>query len=482
MDSMSVAFRPKSALRNNQLTIVQQMLDHDARLFVLSMGSGKTGAALTAIRYLLDSTEIRRVLVVAPLRVAVDTWPQEIKDWAHTRLLRYAVACGTEAEREAAIAADAEITIINGENLVWLAKHLGSVNRWPYDCVVIDESSRFKNGAKRTKRTKVKGKDGEVKVRPGGNMTRFGVLSVARKKVDRIYLLTGTPAPNGIEDLWGQIYLLDQGERLGRTITAFHERWFNKNRYTHEITPKPGAEEEIMAAVKDVMISFPPQQLVAPPVYVPIRVTLPPKVMREFREFEATLVAESYDVEAVSRGVLANKLLQFANGSMYREDGTVVSVHDYKLRALEELVEEADGENLLVFYGFKFDLEVIRTRYPEAVVLNESPTAVQDWNAGKIKMLLAHPASCAHGLNLQYGGHLCVWYGLTWNLELYQQANARLPRPGQTQQVAIYQIIAVDTYDELVLETLARKDVTQQSVIDSVTLRLRDKDLSERSS
>jgi hypothetical protein len=309
-----------------------------------------------------------------------------------------------------------------------------------------------------------------VRVRKGGRITRFGALAAVRKKIDRIYLLTGTPGD--LLDLWGQVYLLDQGQRLGRTQQQFHGRWFNVNKYAHTIEPKDCAEAEITAKVKDVMVSLPPLDIVPPPVYVPVPVKLPPKVMEEYRRFERTLVSEIYDVEAVTREVLTNKLQQFANGSMYREDRSVVTVHDAKLRALDELLERAAGDPMLIFYGFRFDLAQIRARHPDAVVLSESKSAVKDWNAGKIRKLLAHPASCAHGLNLQYGGHLACWYGLTWSLELYLQANARLPRPGQKDLVAIYQIIAEGTADEDVLAALGRKGASQDRVTNAVVHRL----------
>ncbi|MFC7704860.1 SNF2-related protein [Plastorhodobacter daqingensis] len=459
--------RPRSALRESQLRIYREAIDHPARLIVLKMSGGKTAAMLTAIRDMLDSFTIRKVLVIAPKLVAKSGWPAEIREWRHTHVLSYAVCVGSEAERRAALEQDVEITIVNKDVLPWLAKHLGTVKNWPWDCVIVDESSMFKAGKKRTTRARVKGKDGTVRVRKGGNMTRFGVLTTARKKISRIYLLTGTPAPNGVEDLWGQIYLLDQGERLGQSLTAFHQRWFDKNRYTHQITVKPGAEEEIMSRVQDVMISLPAEKATEDPIYIPVKVTLPEKVMKEYRDFERSLVSKPYDVEAVSKGVLANKLLQFSNGSMYREDGSVAAVHNEKLDALDEIIEQAAGDPILVFYSFKFDLEAIRKRHPRAVVLNECDDAVDLWNAGKIPILLAHPASCAHGLNMQYGGHIAVWFGLTWSLELYQQANARLPRPGQKHLVAIYQIIAEGTYDEVALEVLGRKGVTQDAVIRS---------------
>ncbi len=460
----------RADLRPQQRFIADQIRDRDAVLIVSAMGSGKTGATLTALRDLFDTLEASRVLVIAPLRVATDTWPDDIERWAHTRCLSYAVCVGTEAQRKYALAKNADITIINNENLVWLARQLGSANNWPWDTVIVDESSRFKAGKKRTAKTKVKGKDGVVRTRPGGKMTRFGVLAAARKKIDRIVLLTGTPGE--LEDLWGQIYLLDQGKRLGDNRDAFIGRWFEKNEYTRAITPRSNAHDEIMRAIGDIMVSLPPLDLVPDPVFVPVRVRLSDKTMVEYKRFQRTLVSELHDVEAVNAGVLTNKLIQFANGSMYREDGTVAAVHDEKLKALDDLIEQANGEPVLVFYGFKFDLEQIRKRHPNAAVLNESDTAVKDWNDGKIKILLAHPASCAHGLNMQYGGHICIWFGLTWSLELYLQANARLPRPGQKHVVAIYQIIAEGTVDERVLSALEQKEATQNGIIEATLAEL----------
>jgi SNF2 family DNA or RNA helicase len=515
--------RPESDLREPQKFIRDRILNSDYALIVSAMGSGKSAASLSAIRHLLRTKKSCRILIIAPKFVARNTWPDEIKAWEHLQDLEYAVCSGTEEERIAAINQDCEIMIINKDNLQWLAKHLGTVEKWIWDTIIIDEMSMFKAGENKTKRARVKKKVGEgwvvfdaetgiilsedtfknkteakqwarneeffwnflgavlysqkyrevreVAVRKGGNMTRFGVLTTARKKVKRIYGLTGTPAPNGEQDLWGQIYLLDQGERLGRTKKEFEDRFLMVNAYTHERKLRPGAKEEIQARVKDIMVSLPPLDLVPPPVFIPLRVQLPAKVMKEYREFERTLFSQPYDVEAVSKGVLTNKLLQFCNGAAYRADGTVAQIHTEKLDALDEIIEREPGENLLIFYGFKFDLDQIRKRHPDAVVLNEEPDAIRLWNEGKIKKLLAHPASCAHGLNLQYGGHVCVWFGLTFSLELFLQANARLPRPGQKHIVAIYQIIAEGTYDEIALDILHRKDVTQQEIIESVLHR-----------
>lgn len=502
--------RDRSKLRDKQRIIVDYLLQDRCKLVVAAMGSGKTGAVLTALRELLDSFQVKHVLVIAPKLVALRTWPDEIETWEHTACLSYAVAVGTEKVRVAAIDARCEITTINFESLQWLAKHLGTIDNWHWDCVIIDESSRMKAGKKRTSRARVKVKVGskwsvgdhvfpdrrsaqdyadlentirelvgeplvdiahagdvfETKVRKGGKMTRFGILSIAQKKISRIYELTGTPTPLGVQDLWGQIYLLDRGERLGRSMTAFETKWFDKNKYTHQIKIKDGAKAQILNAVDDIMVTIPADKLVDEPIFIPVKVDLPPKALREYREFEKTLYSEPYDVEAVSKGVLSNKLLQFANGSMYKADRTVVPIHTAKMDALDELVAQAGDDNLLIFYGFKFDRDAIKKKYPHAVVANEDDDSVRKWNTGEIKMLLAHPASIGHGLNLQYGGHIAIWYGLTNNLEYYQQANARLPRPGQERQVLIYLIMANDTDDDGALGSLSAKGANQESIKD----------------
>lgn len=467
--------RERDELRSGQRLISQIVKESRAKLVISGMGSGKTGATLDAIYDLLNRFEMQHVLVIAPKFVAANTWPDEIKAWRHTRAISYAIAVGDEDERAAAIAARKEITCINFESLQWLAKHIRTIDNWYWDAVVIDESSRFKAGEGRTKPAKVKtvNKAGEivVKVRKGGNMTRFGIMTTARRKIDRVIELTGTPAPLGLIDLWGQAYLLDQGKRLGPDKSAFERRWFDKDKYTHTINPKPEAEREILARLDDLLVTIPQEKIVDDAQFNPIRVSLPKQAMEDYREFEKTLYSEPHDVEAVSNGVLANKLLQFANGHLYKEDRTVVHIHDAKMEALEELVETAHGENLLVFYSFKFDKDAIRKRYPHAVVANENENCVTLWNQNKIKMLLAHPASIGHGTNLQYGGHIAAWYGLTFSLELWLQANMRLPRPGQTKQVLIYPIIAKDTYDERALTVLSDRDSTQNRIIENFTLR-----------
>lgn len=463
----ATSYRPRADMREQQRFIADVVKREPFKMIVSDMGSGKTGATLDAARHLLDHLQVERILVVGPKLVAKETWKDEIETWEHTKCLSKAVCVGTPKQRQAALAADAEITCINRETLTWLWKEVGGLAGWKWDMVIIDESSTFKAGKKRTSKTRVRDKkSGVMRTRKGGRMTRFGVLAAARPKIRRLIELTGTPGE--LIDLWGQFYLLDQGERLGHDRNAFEGRWFSKNQYTHEIKPFDHSEAEIMARVEDLMVSMPKLQIVPPPVHTPIYVDLPPKVMKEYHAFRRTLVSEMYDVEAVNAGVLTNKLMQFANGSLYQEDGSHVHVHSEKLDALDELIERAAGENVLIFYGFRFDLEAIRKRHPDAVVLNECDNAVSLWNAGKINKLLAHPASCAHGLNMQYGGHIAIWYGLTWSLELWLQANARLPRPGQTKIVSIYQILARGTVDERAMDALGGKGTRQDRIIDAV--------------
>lgn len=517
--------RPASMMRPKQRYISDRMVESEHLLIVAHMGSGKTAAALDAAKRLLDAGEVSHVLVIAPKLVSEQTWPDEVQDWEHFRELDVALAIGEGPQRAEAVRKKAQITVISRDNIVWLWKGLRGEENWFFDMLIIDESSMFKKGEKRTRRSKAKKKVGERwavcdsetgelhtdiefnskdeakswiatqqeidelldglvagakykseyigpvqkdVVRKGGRATRFGALCSVRNKIRRVYELTGTPAPNGLQDLWGQIYLLDQGERLSADKEYFMSRWFEVNPYSRVVTPHDWAEQEIMERIGDVMVSIPPDELCPPPVYPVRKVSMPAKALREYETFARTLFSEPYNVEAITSGVLTNKLLQFANGSMYREDGSIAHIHSAKMEALDELVEEAQGENLLVFYGFKFDLEQIRKRYPEAVVLRENSDAVRQWNEGKIKMLLAHPASCAHGLNMQYGGHIAIWYGLTWSLELYQQANARLPRAGQTKTVAIYHIVCEGTVDESVVKVLKNKESKQSSITQAV--------------
>lgn len=468
--------RRRSDLRLYQEWLAEEIQIRRTLFVAIDMGMGKTAIVLTAARDLFKQGKIRQVLIVAPLRVAEETWPDEIAQWAHTAHLTYAVATGMPGQRKRAINQRAQITIINRENLPWLWKMLrAKKSDWPYDMVVWDESSGLKEWRKRTAGTKLNPHQ--------HNLTRFGAMAQARKFVRYMVLLTGTPAPRGVQDLGGQAYILDQGQRLGDTKEAFLSRWFDRNPYDRTCEPKKGAQQEIMSRLQDVMVSLQSEDYIdlPPVVFNDIHVTLDPKVLAEYRKFERDLVTEVYDVEAFSQGVLTNKLLQYANGALYRGSDdlemrvppTIVPVHTAKLDALDSVIQEAAGNPVMVSYGFKFDLERIKKRFPNAVVLNEEKDAVKRWNAGKVPILLAHPASAGHGLNLQFGGHIACWYGLNWSLELYQQFNKRLPRSGQTaKQVIIHRIIARNTVDETVLQVMDSRGAVQQSVNDAVRVRL----------
>lgn len=432
-------------------------------IIALEPGAGKTVSSLTAISELLASGHIRKPLIVAPLLVADTVWDAEIEEWQHLAGMTCSKILGTEKQRIEALTKNTDIYVINKENLVWLWNHLGKGKNWCFDALFIDEASMLKNGKKRTmKRT----------------LTRFGALAAARKYITGVIELTGTPAPNGLKNLWGLAYIVDQGDRLGRTKNDFEQRWFTKNKYTYDVTPKPGAQEQITSQLKDIMFSLNPDDYATLPPLIEndIMVTLPQKVMDEYRRFKRTLVSEIYDVEAVNAAVLTSKLVQFANGSIYQEDGAHIWVHDEKLKALVDLHEEANGTPLLVAYSFRFDLERIKSKFPKAVVLNEQSDvvdAVRKWNAGEIDMLLAHPASAGHGLNLQRGSNISVWYGLNADLELFQQFNKRLWRSGQKREVVwSHRIIAKGTHDENILPILGRKDSVQSEVLKSTQIEL----------
>lgn len=432
-------------------------------ILALEPGAGKTVSFLTAARDLLDEGLIKKVLIIAPLLVANTVWHEEVETWLHLKRTTYSICTGSEKQRIAALQKKAEVYIINRDVLPWLWDYLGRGDRWDFDFVGIDEASMLKNGKKRTKLKK---------------LTRFGVLAAARKHIKGVVELTGTPSPNGLVNLWGLSYIADQGERLGRTKTAFMDRWFDFNKYTYEVKAKPYAEEQILSALKDIMFSLDPKDYAELPPLVEnvIKVTLPQKVMAEYQRFKRTLVSEMYDVEAVNAAVLTNKLIQAANGGLINEDGDVVWVHDCKLDALENLRNEVNGAPLLVAYGYIFDKRRIQARFPKAVVLNEVPDVMQvvrDWNAGKIDMLLAHRNSAAHGLNLQKGSNIFVSYGLTADLELWQQFNKRLHRPGQTSdRVWHHIIVATGTHDEDILPVLQDKKAVQDRVFQATRLNL----------
>lgn len=461
--------RGPEELRAYQWVAVDRVVKNAGMLLTLPPGMGKTVSTLTAIRQLIDIYEVRRVLIIAPLLVAEETWPAEIEAWSHTKGLTYEVLTGSADRRESRTKREADIHIINKEMVPWLVAFWG--DDWPYDMLVVDESSCFRNPSKRNKPSKKKvleyALDPENVPKPKPTVTRFGALCKVRRYFHRVVLLTGTPAPKGLTDLWSQLYLVDGGERLGGKYSDFTHRWFYSDSNRYEYYPRPGAFEQIMSRIADVTLSMREEDWLTLPERIDnmIRVKLPSKVLATYKKFERTMLLEEHDIEAVNNGVLTGKLCQLANGSVY--DGEKVSheFHDLKLKALDALVEESGGQPLLVAYSYEFDREKLRKQYPFAEVLGEQPDQVKRWNHGEIRMLLAHPQSAAYGLNLQHGGHVTVWYGLPWSLELYIQFNKRLHRSGQKQSVIIHHLLAEDTVDERVIAALQDKSATQEAVI-----------------
>ena len=409
---------------------------------------------LTAISNLMLTGEAERVLVIAPLNVARTVWQEECLKWDHLKDIRCSKILGTAQERKAAMKADADLYIINRENTQWLVGECIKAKHWPYDMVVIDELSSFKSRA----------------------AERFKALIKARKRIQRIVGLTGTPAPNGLIDLWPQVYLMDMGERLGRTIGSYREKYFRPDKYnyrtgqTYSYALLPGADQLIYDRIRDITVSMSAADYVQLPDRIDrtIPVELSKKDMQEYKRFARDLVLELDDDEitAASAAVLCNKLLQYTSGEIYDAKHDVKPVHTAKLDALKELIDTATSP-VLVFYGFRHEVERIKKAIPDAVQL-EGAEQVEAWNRGEIPVLLAHPDSAGHGLNLQAGGHIIVWYSLTWSLEKYQQACARLHRRGQQQPVIIHHLVATGTIDERVMAVLQGKADTQDALLDAV--------------
>lgn len=421
----------------------------------LDMGLGKTVITLTAIdEFLYNSFEINKVLVIAPLRVAEDTWSRESEKWDHLNHLRISKILGSPTQRRKAIAKDADVYIINRENVVWLVDELSGIgDGWDYDMVVIDELSSFKSA----------------------KAQRFRALKKCITRSNRVVGLTGTPAPNGLADLWSQIYLLDNGERLGRTVTGYRERYFSPNQrnqttiFNYKL--KDGAESAINEKISDICISMKAEDWLDMPDRIDNvqNVVLSPKEKQAYEQFEK----ESYiqflegEVTAATAATLTNKLLQYSNGAMYLFDGNYVKTSNKKLDALEDIIDTSPGKPILCFYSYKHDLERIKEKFPFAKKL-ENSADIEKWNNGEIPLLLAHPAGAGHGLNLQAGGNIIVWFGLTWSLELYQQANARLYRQGQDNAVIIHHLITDGTADERVLQSLQGKRDVQDELLNSL--------------
>lgn len=441
---------------NYQSYAIDYIETHPVAAVLLDMGLGKTVISLTAIADLLfDSFEAHRILVVAPLRVARDTWPAEISKWQHLRHLTYAVAVGTVKERKAALSAGADITIINRENLGWLIDSSGY--EFDYDMVIIDELSSFKNHKSK----------------------RFQSLMKVRPKVKRIIGLTGTPSSNGLMDLWAEFKLLDFGERLGRFITHYRNNYFIPDKRNGEIIysykPMPYAEDAIYRKISDITISMKSTDHLQMPELITSQyeVQLSEDEEHRYEELKADFILElpEGEITAANAASLTGKLSQLANDAIYDDEGNIVEFHDRKLDALEDIIESANGKPLLVAYWFKHDLQRIKKRFDVREI--KTSKDIIDWNNGDIPVAVIHPASAGHGLNLQAGGSTLIWFGLTWSLELYQQTNARLWRQGQSSgTVVIEHIITKGTIDERILKALSLKEVSQNALIDAVKANL----------
>lgn len=451
----------KYSPHNYQEYATDFILEHPVSAVFLDLGLGKSVITLSAIFDLcLDSFLIRKVLVIAPLRVARDTWPAEIKKWDHLHGLSYSVAVGTETERKAALRQRASVYIINRENVQWLVEESGL--SFDYDMVVIDELSSFKSYQAK----------------------RFRSLLKVRPSVKRIVGLTGTPSSNGLMDLWAEFRILDLGKRLGRFITHYRNAYFQPDKRNGQVVfsykPLPGAEEKIYSAISDITISMKAADHLKMPecVHNDAIVTLSEKERKAYDAMRKDLVIslKGEEIDAGNAAALANKLSQMANGAVYGEEKRVFQIHDRKLDMLEDLIEAANRKPVLVAYWFKHDLERISERLHKLHIpfsLLDSSDSIRRWNNGELPVALIHPASAGHGLNLQAGGSTLIWFGLTWSLELYQQTNGRLWRQGQkSDTVVIHHIIAKDTIDERIMSALRKKDKTQTALIDAVKANL----------
>ena len=440
---------------------IDWIIDHRACALLWGMGTGKTVTTLTAVDLLLhDLMENGPVLVIAPKRVAENTWSKECAKWEHLQHLRVVKVMGNVQERKNALghltSKTADIFVINRENVVWLVDFFGQ--HWPFRIVVIDELSSFKSAQSK----------------------RWKALRRVRGRIRRIIGLTGTPRPNGLEDFWPEIYLLDQGERLGKTLTQFRARYLVPEKMNGHIVysyrPRDGAEEDVYKKLSDICMSIRKDDVLRLPgqIYENVLLDAPPTLLKQYKHFERDKVLECLDAEgeivAGTAAALTNKLLQFANGAIYDMDGEVHHIHDIKLDALEEMIEAAGGDSVLVLYAYKHDLTRIgqRIHYRE---LNK-PEDIDAWNRGEIPVAVAHPASIGHGLNLQDGGHITIWFGLPWSLELYQQANERLNRPGQKHICRVYHIMLRGTHDERVLKSLSNKEAGQNAAIEALRLEI----------
>lgn len=438
---------------------INRILSQSALGLLLDMGMGKTAITLTAIEQLVyDYFSVRKALVIAPLRPALETWPTEIKKWDHTKHMTYSVVIGSKQERLGALDRDADVYIINRENVQWLVDLYRK--KWPFDMVVIDELSSFKSS----------------------KAQRFRALRKVRPYINRIVGLTGTPSPNGLLDLWPEMFLLDEGKTLGRTLTIYRDSYFVPDKRNSQMIfswkPRPDAEKKIYEKLSDLCVSMKTADYLQLPERVDVRheIETSEKTLAVYQKLEKDMLLpyDDGDIDAGSAAILVNKLLQVAGGAAYNENGEPHILHNEKLDALDTLVEEANGQSILLFYAYRHERDRIMERHPEAVDVKDA-SAVKEWNAGNIPILLAHPASAGHGLNLQFGGHIVIWYGLPLSLELYQQANKRVHRMGQKETVLIHHLLMKNTADTWVLDqVLAPKTERQDALLEALKARIKE--------
>ena len=441
----------RSNLHNYQNRAVDFILDKRKVALFLFLGAGKSAISLTAINDLINACAIKKVLIVGPLRVVHSTWPSEINKWDHLSGLTMSVVVGTAAERKKALNSKADVYCVNKENLHWVVDFYAEKQHWPFQIIIIDESSCVKNSSTRI----------------------FRSFKKVAKRTDYIVLLSGTPSPNGLTDLWTQFFLLDQGEALGKTLTSFRNRYCQVDYFGYNWTIKAGSAEKIHELVKPMVLSLQGDERVELPDRIDITesIELPKKIKDQYKEFEKNMFIEfeNTEIEALSAAVLANRLLQFTSGAIYHnEEHDWTHIHDCKLDALEELVEENPTENILLAYGYRHTLARILERFLGAVVLDKKGDALDRWNKGEIKMLVVHPMSASYGINAQYGGSLLVWFDLPWSLEGYSQLIGRLHRQGQTKPVRIIHLVCSGTIDERVLSVLGKKDGVQADLLEAL--------------
>lgn len=451
--------------REYQHAIIDHMLDTPRGAAWAGMGMGKTVSTLTALD-ILELTEPGPALVLAPLRVAASTWPDEAGKWQHLRNVEVSAVVGTPDERRAALRRPASVYTTNYDNLPWLIEHYG--DKWPFRKVVADESTRLKS----------------FRTRQGGKRA-YALARVAHSKVDRFIELTGTPSPNGLQDLWGQAWFLDQGARLGRSFEAFKSRWFQSiqvgaDRHAVQLKPLPFAQEQIEDRLRDICLSLDARDYfdIAEPIVNVIRVQMPAKARQLYEDMEREMFLSlscGSEVEAFNAASKTIKCLQLANGAIYTDDkcSAFADVHDAKLQALENVIEEAAGMPVLVAYHFKSDLARLLKAFPKGRPLDQDPQTIRDWNSGKIPVLFAHPASAGHGLNLQDGGNILAFFGHWWDLEQFQQIIERIgptrqAQAGHNRPVFIHHIVAADTVDELVMARRESKREVQDLLLGSL--------------